>query len=84
MTLIDAIGTLGGTLTTLCWLPQVIKALREKETRSISLPTFIVLSTGLFCWVVYGFGKGDLVLIGANIVSLAFVLTVLLCKLRYG
>lgn len=84
MTLIDAIGTLGGTLTTLCWLPQVVKAVRERDTRSISLPTFIVLSIGLFCWVIYGVGRADLVLIGANTLSLAFVLTVLICKLRYG
>ncbi len=84
MTLVDAIGTLGGTLTTLCWLPQVVKAVREKDTRSISLPTFIVLSIGLGCWVVYGLGRADPVLIGANTLSLAFVLTILVCKLRYG
>jgi MtN3 and saliva related transmembrane protein len=84
MTLVDAIGALGGTLTTLCWLPQVVKAVREKDTRSISLPTFVVLSIGLFCWVIYGFGKADPVLIGANLVCLGFVLTVLICKLRYG
>ena len=32
--LIDLIGVLGAALATLCWLPQAIKVIREKETRS--------------------------------------------------
>jgi MtN3 and saliva related transmembrane protein len=84
MTWIEVIGAVGGTLTTLCWLPQVRKAWREKDTRSISLPTFTVLSIGVACWVVYGWGTGDLVVIGANSMSLCLIVTVLVAKLRYG
>ena len=36
--LIDFIGTAGAMLTTLCWLPQALKIIREKETRALSLP----------------------------------------------
>jgi uncharacterized protein with PQ loop repeat len=32
---IDIIGIAGATLTTLCWLPQVLKVIREKETRAL-------------------------------------------------
>jgi MtN3 and saliva related transmembrane protein len=84
MTLIDAIGALGGTLTTLCWLPQVVKAVRRKDTQSISLPAFAVLSVGIVCWVVYGIAIRDFVVIGANVVSLILVLTIVAAKLRYG
>jgi MtN3 and saliva related transmembrane protein len=84
MTWIEVIGAVGGTLTTLCWVPQVRKAWREKDTRSISLPTLTVLSIGVACWVVYGWGTGDLVVIGANSVSLCLIVTVLIAKLRYG
>jgi hypothetical protein len=35
--LIDLIGITGAALTTLCWLPQALKAIREKETRALSL-----------------------------------------------
>jgi uncharacterized protein with PQ loop repeat len=56
----------------------------QKNTRSISLPTFTVLSIGVACWVVYGWGTGDLVVIGANSVSLCLIVTVLIAKLRYG
>jgi MtN3 and saliva related transmembrane protein len=81
---IDVIGTIGGMLTTLCWLPQARKAFVEMDTRSISLPTFVVLAIGIVCWIVYGFGIGDRVVIGANSVSLAFVVIILVAKLRYG
>jgi MtN3 and saliva related transmembrane protein len=83
MTLVDMIGALGGTLSTLCWLPQVRKVLIEMDTHSISLPTFVALAIGVACWVVYGIGVGDLIVIGANAVSLCFILTILSAKLRY-
>jgi MtN3 and saliva related transmembrane protein len=84
MIVIDVIGTIGGMLTTLCWVPQVRKALVEKDTRSISLPTLAVLAIGIMCWVAYGIGTGDWVVIGANSISLVLVVTILIAKLRYG
>src|ERR1051325_5714423 len=35
--LIDLIGLAGAALTTLCWLPQMVKAIRERDTRAQSL-----------------------------------------------
>ena len=35
--LIDVIGVTGAALTTLCWLPQALKVIRERETRALSL-----------------------------------------------
>jgi MtN3 and saliva related transmembrane protein len=84
MTLVDAIGTTGAVLTTLCWLPQVVKVVYGRDTRSISLPTFLVLAVGNVCWIVYGAALDNLPLIGSNAVSLAFVLVILAAKLRYG
>ena len=84
MTLVDVVGMFGAALTTLCWLPQVAKVFCQRDTRSISLPTFLVLATGIACWAIYGLAIGDLPLIGANVVSLAFVLAIIGAKLRYG
>ena len=84
MRFVELIGTVGGTLSTLCWLPQVRKVLIEKDTHSISLPTFVVLAIGVACWIVYGICAGDFIVIGANAVSLCFILAILTAKLRYG
>lgn len=82
--LVKFIGITAAVLTTLCWLPQAIKAFREKETRAISLPTTATLALGIVLWLVYGLSIGDGPLIGANAVSLGLVLTIMAMKLRYG
>lgn len=84
VTLIDAVGLTAATLTTLCWLPQAIKIIREKETRAISLPMTIILAFGILLWLIYDLALGDWPLIGANAVTLALVLIIMVMKLRYG
>ena len=49
--LIDFVGVTGAVLTTLCWLPQALKVIREKETRALSLPATVhSLSASCFGW----------------------------------
>jgi uncharacterized protein with PQ loop repeat len=40
--LVDPIGPAGAVLTTLCWLPQVMKAVRDKETGALALTAVIL------------------------------------------
>ena len=82
--LIDFIGIAGATLTTLCWLPQMTKALREKDTRALSLPATAIFTGGIALWLVYGVAIGDWPLIGSNAVTLALMAVILAMKLRYG
>ena len=82
--LVDVIGATGATLTTLCWLPQALKVIREKETRAISLPATAAFTLGLVLWLIYGLAIGDWPLIGSNAVTLALMLPILAMKLRYG
>lgn len=82
--LINAIGIAAATLTTLCWLPQAIKVLRDKETQAFSLPAIATLMTGVLLWLAYGIAIGDLPLIGANGISLALMVPILVMKLRHG
>ena len=47
---VDAIGATGAVLTTLCWVPQAVKIVRERETRAISLPgTTLSCTRGVCC-----------------------------------
>jgi MtN3 and saliva related transmembrane protein len=43
---------------------------------------FAILATGVALWAVYGFLKSDLVIIVANVTSLALLLGILYFKLR--
>ena len=82
--LIDSVGTVGAVLTTLCWLPQALKTIRERDTRAISLPATVVFALGTLLWLVYGVALGDWPLIASSAVTAALMLVILRLKLRYG
>ncbi|MGD0417989.1 MAG: SemiSWEET transporter [Xanthobacteraceae bacterium] len=81
---VNAIGATGAILTTLCWVPQTLKIIRERETRAISLPGTTLCVTGVLLWLVYGLAIVDGPLIGSSIVTLAMTATILVLKLRHG
>lgn len=78
------IGLIAAICTTSSFLPQVIKILRSKRTKDVSLLMYAILTTGLFLWLVYGFILKDFPLILANSISLTLSLCVLLLKIRHG
>jgi MtN3 and saliva related transmembrane protein len=80
----DIIGAAGAVLTTLCWLPQALKVLREKDTRALSLSANAAFTIGMVLWLVYGLALGDWPLIGSSGVTLALMMPILGLKLRYG
>jgi MtN3 and saliva related transmembrane protein len=80
---ITLIGLAAATLTTVAFIPQVVRAWRTRSTRDISLPMFLVLALGITLWLIYGAMIRDLPLIAANLVTLVLVLMILFLKLRY-
>ena len=84
MTMIDAIGGLGAVLTTVCWLPQAVQIVRERDTRAISLTTTAGFSIGILLWLVYGAALVDWPLIASSAVTLALMLVILGLKIRHG
>jgi MtN3 and saliva related transmembrane protein len=78
------IGLTAGALTTLSYVPQVIKTLKTKSTKDISVGMFVTLALGLAMWTFYGFSINSMPVIVANIVSLTLVFVVLIFKIKYG
>ncbi|MGA2818547.1 MAG: SemiSWEET transporter [Xanthobacteraceae bacterium] len=81
---VDAIGATGAVLTTVCWVPQAIKIIRERETRAISLPGTMLCVLGVLLWLVYGLAIVDGPLIGSSIVTFAMTAIILVLKIRHG
>ena len=82
--LVDTIGAAGAALTTLCWVPQTVKIIRERDTRAISLSGTTLCVVGVFLWLVYGFAIVDAPLIGSSLVTLAMTAAILVLKIRHG
>lgn len=80
---IAVIGLIAGTCTTISFLPQVIKIIKTKETKDISISMYIILATGMFLWIIYGIFIGALPVILANTISFIFATIILILKIRY-
>ena len=83
MTLITVLCLLAASLTTISFLPQIIKIWKTQKTGDISFVMYIILVTGVFLWLIYGFLIKDLPLILANLVTLILVSSVLFLKIKY-
>lgn len=81
MTLIDIIGLSAGALTTISFVPQVIKTWRSKSADDISTGMFAIFSIGLVLWLIYGIYLQSLPIIISNVITLG--LTVLILSLKY-
>jgi MtN3 and saliva related transmembrane protein len=81
--LLDGIGSVAATCTTVSFLPQLIRVWRRKTARDVSLTMFIFFSFGVACWLVYGLGIGSMPIVVANALTLAQALAILALKLRY-
>ena len=84
MSAVTAIGLLAAVLTTIAFVPQVVKTWRTQSTDDISLGMFSILVTGIAAWLLYGVLIGDLPLVLANAVTLLLAGTILFFKIRNG
>jgi MtN3 and saliva related transmembrane protein len=85
-TMLDAtaVGLLAATLTTVAFVPQVVKTWRTRSTADISLGMFLILTAGIAAWLIYGAIIGDLPLILANAITLVLAGTILVLKIKNG
>lgn len=83
MTIIDLVGGLAGLLTTIAFIPQVIKTWRSGSAQDISLFMFILFSTGVLLWLIYGIAIDSTPVVAANSVTLMLALSILVLKLRH-
>jgi len=51
---VDVIGYAAATMTTISFLPQLIRVVKLKSARDISLGMFLIFSVGTLGWLVYG------------------------------
>jgi MtN3 and saliva related transmembrane protein len=72
------IGITAAFLTTLSFLPQIVKAYHTKRMKDVSRYLMILFTTGSILWILYGVMNADAVIVGANVTAAGFNL-ILLC-----
>ncbi|MBW4597979.1 MAG: SemiSWEET transporter [Brasilonema angustatum HA4187-MV1] len=80
---ITVLGLTAGVLTTIAYLPQLIKTWKSKSAHDLSWSMLVVLCTGIILWLVYGAYIHDIPIIAANIVTFLFAGMILVLKIKY-
>lgn len=77
------LGLAATTMTTGCWLPQLLRSWRTRSTGDLSWLYLAVLGTGISLWLLYGVAVGDPVIIMANGLTIGLLVVLSVGKLRF-
>ena len=79
----DAFGFIAAALTTIAFLPQVVKTWRTKKAEDVSIVMLLMFITGLFFWIIYAIQTHTRPVLIANIITLILNMIILILKLIY-
>jgi len=77
------LGFAAATCTTIALFPQIYKIHRTKHARDLSFPMYIIFSTGILLWLIYGIAIVNLPIICANSITLLSCAYILVMMVRY-
>lgn len=77
----ELVGYLAACLTTLAFVPQAYKIYKTNQTKDLSLSLFLIFSSGVFLWFIYGIMIDNYPVIIANLITLFLSLYILYKKI---
>lgn len=80
---IDYVGLFGAVLSSVTFVPQVIKAWQTKSVGDLSIWMVFILIGNVSTWLFYGIVKHDIAIIVANSIILFLSLLMLYFKLSF-
>ena len=81
---VEIFGYFAALLTTLAFLPQLIKTLKTQKADDVSLITLIMFLTGVMSWVIYGYKISSIPILIANIITFILNLLILFFKINFA
>ena len=82
MDIVNWIGTLAGVFTTIAFIPQVAKTWKTHSASDISLWMFLLFSSGVLLWLIYGVLLHAIPIIAANGITLTLSVSILALKVK--
>jgi MtN3 and saliva related transmembrane protein len=65
----DALGYVAAALTTFSFFPQAVTTLRTRNTSGISLGMYVMFTSGVVVWALYGLITGDGPVLISNVIT---------------
>jgi len=78
----EFVGYIAAVLTTASFIPQAIKIIKTRDTTSISFFMYLLFTSGVGMWLVYGIIHRNLPIMLANVVTTVFASIILAYKIR--
>ncbi len=79
---VEIVGYVGAFMTTAAFFPQTWKVIRTRDTRSISLAMYVLFTSGICFWLVYGTMIESIPVVIANAITLVLSSTILFMKIK--
>ena len=83
MQLIQILGLAAGTITSITFVPQVIKIWQTRSAKDLSIAMLMLLLLGVAMWLAYGIIVGDIAIIYTNSMVMAMGLLMVYFKFRF-
>ena len=83
MASIEILGLVAGTITSVTFLPQVVKIWQTKSAKDLSLMMLLLLMLGVVLWLIYGLVIMNAAIIYTNSMVLTMSLIMLYFKLKF-
>jgi MtN3 and saliva related transmembrane protein len=80
----EALGLVAGLLVSLGLVPQIVRVLKLRDARQISLPFNLLSLGGTVLWLAYGILLGLLAVTFWNGINCILYIILLSVKLKYG
>lgn len=80
---VEWIGFVAAFCTTSAFVPQLVRVVKLRSAREISLGTFMLFTVGVALWLVYGLYARSMPVIVSNVVTFCLSLSILIMKLKY-
>ena len=79
----DVFGFVGASLTTISFIPQVVRVWRRRSAEDISTGMYVMFILGLLAWLGYGLMIGSWPILIANTITVGLASAVLGMKLAF-
>ncbi len=81
---IEILGLAAGTISSITFLPQVIKIWQTKSAKDLSMPMLLLLVLGVSLWLAYGIIIKNTPVIYTNSMVLFMTFIMLFFKFKYN
>lgn len=80
---IEYVGLFGAFLSSITFIPQVVKAWKSKSVKDLSIWMLLIVFTSVVVWLIYGFYLNLIPVIIANSVILLLSILLLYFKIKF-